>query len=277
MFNNFSIKKWSYVLSDSFPLDKTTFLLCSIIPLSYLEEIRDEMLIVVDLKDIRKYTNVVKEGCEYLINKGVAKWVTEPNKEIEQRSIAIGHSPDYVSEKYFFEKTAVPIKEALNEEPSKSSVVDSSQFSDTVETLDTWFTKYKNFCSKIKLNSKAEKVYDKVKSVIKKAKDGKMTNVDLLTYLDCVNAMVYDWTDVPNSYTDIKTKQVAKGIVNKYTIEDIIKVVPYFVENYPLTAKVGYEDTNIYMLNFSFQSMLVKMKGKRPGNRVRKTYEDDNL
>ena len=105
-----------------------------------------------------------------------------------------------------------------------------------------------------------------------------MTNVDLLTYLDCVNAMVYDWTDVPTNYTDIKTKQVAKGIVNKYTIEDIIKVVPYFVENYPTNAKEGYEDTNIYTLNFSFQSMLIKMKGKNRVNRgTRKTYEDDRL
>ena len=37
IFNDWAIRKWSMVLGDDFALDKATFLLCSIIPLSYIE------------------------------------------------------------------------------------------------------------------------------------------------------------------------------------------------------------------------------------------------
>lgn len=279
MFNDWAIRKWSKVLSDKFPLDQASFLICSIIPLSYIEVIEEENFVVVNLSDIRKYTHFVKEGCDFLVSKGYAKWLTKDKRNNNQdyNQIAIGTSVDFINATYYFE-ISKRITEATKV-ANGGKISQSIDYSDTVKILDDWFERYKIFCNKINLSSKAEKVHKKIKIVLTNVtKSNKITPIELLTYLDCVNAMIYDWTDVPNSYSNIKLKSVAKQVIAKTTPNNIIKVIPYFVENYPTTAKQGYEETNIYNLSFHFSSMLRKVNGK--SNRTKgknRGYDDDKL
>lgn len=280
MFNDWAIRKWSKALSDGFPLDQATFLVCSIIPLSFIEMVDGDNYVVVNLSDIRKYTNVVKEGCDFLVSKGYAKWLTKNrqhnNRDYDQ--IAIGTSPDFITAVYYFEASK-RISTATKTSRGAENSREKTDYTDTIEVLDEWFEKYKVFCNKVNLKSKAEKIHKKIKTVLDNViATNKITPIELLTYLDCVNAMIYDWTDVPNSYSNIKLRNTAKQVIQKTTPDNIIKVVPYFVENYPKTAKQGYEETNIYNLSFHFTSMLNKVNGRsRRTVKRNKGYEDDKL
>jgi len=293
MFNSDAIKKWANILSPECTIDPKTYLICSIIPLSYIQIVGGNNLIIVDLEDIRKHTNLVKEGCDYLISIGFAKWVTYgiPNHQEPYDKISIGSSdsimdnPTYYFEqkkKAFTKATAGKLTGTTTKKAnvSKKTTVKSTEdytadFGNTIQILDDWFAKYQKFCLKVNLNSKATKVYDKVKDVIGKAKKGKMTSTDVLIYLDCVNAMIYDWIDIPSRYNNIKLKQVAKKVLVRTTNDNIIKLIPYYVENYPSTAKVGYEETNIYNLDFHFNSMLLAMNKNKP--KTKTNFEDDGL
>jgi hypothetical protein len=99
---------------------------------------------------------------------------------------------------------------------------------------------------------------------------------DLLTYLDCVNAMVGSWRNVQDKFTNHKERAVAKKIVSMYSPKDIIRVVPYFVENYHEWAKEGFSDTNIYMLSFQFSTAKNRLD-KKQGVRTKKRYDEDRL
>ena len=281
MFNDWAIRKWSKVLSDDFSLDKATFLICSLIPISYIDIVDDENFVVVNLSDIRKYTNVVKEGCDFLVKNGYAKWLTKNRQynNTDYDQISIGTSPDFITAVYYFEaskriSTSIPTKQTT---AVKKSSIDKNNISDTITLLDEWYEQYKIFCAKIHSKSKAEKIHAKIKTVLDNVIiTGNMTPVELLTYLDCLNAMKNDWLDIPNSYTNIKLKQMAKQVIAKTTAENLLKLIPYYVDNYPKIAKQGFEETNVYNLSFHFTSMMNKMNGSKVGNKT-KTYDDDKL
>jgi hypothetical protein len=277
IFNDWAIRKWSMVLGDDFALDKATFLLCSIIPLSYIEISDNENLVLVDLAEIRKYTNVVKEGCDFLVSNGYAKWVVtnskDPNKAHDK--IAIGTSPNFVRCVYYFEKSKI-----VSASVSKIVETPNNQtydFSETIDKLDVMMENYKKYCTKIKLHSKPDKLFKKIKQALTKAQTGSLTISEFMGYLDSVNAMVYEWTDVPNTYTNPKENAVAKKVLGMTTPDKLIKVVPYFVENYPNWAKPGYESVNIYTFSMHFQTALMKMNGATGKRKTPKTYTDDKL
>lgn len=292
MFNSDAIKKWSSILSPECSIDPKSYLICSIIPLSYIEMVGNDNLIVVDLGDIRKHTKFVKEGCDYLVSLGFAKWVTYgvTNPKEPYSKISIGSSTSIMSAPtYYFEQKKQAFTKATStgrfsgttstkkaNTPKRVNTSNSQDFDfgDTIQILDTWFAKYQKFCLKVNLNAKATKVYDKIKAVIDKAKKGKMNSTDVLIYLDCVNAMIYDWIDIPSSY-NIKVKQVAKKVLVKTTNDKLISLIPYYAENYPKTAKVGYEETNIYNLDFHFNSMLSGVGKKKP--KSKSNFEADGL
>lgn len=281
MFNDWAIKGWSKALSTDFPLDRATFILCSIVPLSYIEMVGDENFVVVDLSEIRKHTNMGKAGCDFLVSEGLAKWLHNGkiNDLKDYKQIAIGTSSDYVTADYYFQKTN-RISTVVNTPVAGNKyILNGDEFLVTIERMDELFERYKVFCNKVNLKSQAEKVHTKIKTILKNiAANGNITPVELLGYLDCVNAMVYDWTDIPKTYSNIKMKNTAKQVIAKTTSDNIIKVVPYFVEYYPEIAKEGYEETNIYNLNFHFTSMMKKMQKNTNSKRTRKAgYEEDRL
>ena len=279
---DWAIKKWTLALSNDFTLDAVSFLVSSILPLVQIETKGTDNLLVVELSEIRKYTNLAKQGCDLLVKNGVAKWVNDAKGRISYDKIAVGTTNDYVSAIYYFEKTnriTQAIKSPLKTRTSRiKKTTNLTDFGDTIQILDDWYARYSVFCSKVSLHSKAEKIHDKIKNVIINVKNtGTITPVELLTYLDCVNAMIYDWTDVPNTYSNIKLRQVAKKIIAKSTADNIIRIVPYYAENYPNIAKQGYEETNIYNLDFHFTSMLMKATKGKVGKNKPKNYNDDKL
>ncbi len=276
IFNDWAVRKWSMVLADEFALDKATFLLCSIIPLSYIELGDDENLVVVDISEIRKYTNIVKEGCDYLVSKGYAKWVINNSKDpnSSNNKIAIGTSPNFIRCVYYFEKhNIISASVPKIAETTKNLTYD---FTLTIDKLDIMMKNYKKYCSRIKLQSKPDKIFTKIKAVLTKAQTGSLTISEFMSYLDCVNAMVYEWTDVPNNYTNPKENAVAKKVLGMTTVDNLINVVPYFVENYPNWAKPGYESINIFTFSMHFQTALMKMRGT-VGKRSQKNYSNDKL
>jgi len=292
--NDWAIRKWNMALSKEFTLDRATFLITSIIPLSYVEMLGDKNYIVVNYSDIEKHTKFAKEGCEYLIDRKFAKWGSEykmaefdgkeifTSTSIDTNILVIGEASSLIRNSYYFENI-------LSNEVKKTSVTDnklevetvpqiSIDISKTISWLDEWFGRYKEFCSKIRLIEKPKKIEAKIKEFVQKVKSGKkIVHTDLLSYLDCVNAMVNEWTDVPERYTDIKQRQVATKVIGMTTAENLLKVVPYFVEHYPSWAKVGYESTNIYMLSFHISTCLTKMNGKKRVKKSDISYDDDKL
>lgn len=279
-FNDWAIRKWSAVLADTLPVDKATFLLCSIIPLSYVEMSYAENLVVVDVADIRKYTNVVKEGCDLLVSMGYAKWVvnhTDPNKNDPTKGadkLAIGYSPNFVRCIYYIEKNNISNSVPKIADTPKNLTYD---FSTTIDKLDEFMDRYKVYCTKVRLAGKPDKIYKKIKEVLTKVQTtGTITSTDLLTYLDCVTAMVYEWTDVPNSYRNPKELATAKKVVGMTTADKLIEVVPYFVENYPNWAKDGYESVNIFTFGIHFKTAILKMNGITKTNK-KVNIENDNL
>ena len=282
MFNDWAIRKWSKVLSDDFPLDKATFLICSLIPISYIDMVDDENFVVVNLSDIRKYTNVVKEGCDFLVKEGYAKWLTKNRQynNTDYDQISIGTSIDFITAVYYFEaskriSTSIPVKQSS---VSKRRI-SKNDISETIELLDEWYESYKIFCAKIHSKTKAEKIHGKIKLILNNViATGNMTAVELLSYLDCVNAMRNDWLDVPTSYNNnYKFMAMAKQVLAKTTAENLLKLVPYYVDNYPKTAKEGFEETNIYNLSFHFTAMMTKMNKKTGVKSKTQNYDDDKL
>ena len=91
--------------------------------------------------------------------------------------------------------------------------------------------------------------------------------------MDCVNAIFYDWTDVPNTYSNPKLRAVAKKIIGRTTADNLVKLVPYYVEHYPTIARAGYEETNIFNLDFNFNSMLMKVNSSK-GSTKKKAAND---
>lgn len=296
--NDWAIEKWEDILSTKHVIDRASFLVASIIPLAYVAQDEYASYIAVDLEDIRKSTKFVKEGADFLVSEGYAKWLMPKGKEPKDRvcdyaTIIIGTVGDLFSMRpknhYFFEskgritsslKTPRVNASLGNRLGTKAEAKDEDAptFDETVKVLDSMFENYKVFCAKIRSTAKPEKVHERIKKVIIKAKKGqRLTETDLLAYLDCVNAMVLEWLDIPTTY-NIKQRQMAKTLVNRFSTEDIINGIPYFVENYPLMAKAGFEDTNIYMASFHFGKTLQKMKGRRTrGGTTKKTFENDNL
>lgn len=275
IFNDWAIRKWSKVLAPDFPLDKTTFLISSIIPLSHIVMGEVENLVIVQLSTIRKYTNVVKEGCDLLVAEGYAKWVPSKAKDGGYEAIAIGTSPNFVSCVYYFEQSKI-----LSSTVPKIMETSSNQiydFSATIDKLDEMMERYKIYCAKIRMQNKPEKIFKNIKNTLTKAQTGKLKISEFMAYLDGVNAMVYEWTDVPNSYTNPKENAVAKKVLSMTTVDNLINVVPYFVENYPTWAKAGYENINIYTFSMHFQTALMKMNGVTGRNKKPKNYSDDKL
>ena len=273
MINDWAIKKWSKALADSFPLDSGTFLLASIIPLSYIEQRNGENFMVVDLAEIRKYTRMAKDGCDFLVDKGYAKWMNTS----EYDKIAIGVAKDFVTTMYYFEKKNRISDSMSSLSASKKDTINPIDIDETIVKLDRWFETYKTFCEKVNLGQKAEKIYSRMMVTIKNVKySHKITPRELLLYLDCVNAMLYDWTDIPEKYTNKLTDR-AKEVSGKTTAENIIKLIPYYVEHYPTIAKKGFEETNIYNLSFHFNTILSRMNGGNRPAAKRKGFGDDKL
>lgn len=276
-----AIEVWNKVFAEDFILDKATFLLASIIPISTINTGDNENYVMVSLNDLRKYTKFAKQGCDMLVEKGFAKWHYSDDNKKELEGIAIGTCPDFLNVSYYFEAhkrfNKASIASQRMKPGARSNVPQevTADFTDTIAVLDTWFTRYKIFCAKANKSSLAERVFASVKKVLDKAKTGQMDAPDLLLYLDCCNAMLYDWTDIPPQ-NNIKLKNMAKQVLVKHNAETLINVVPYFVEHYPTFAKETYEDTNIYMLSFHIGTTLKRMQ-RAQGKKKPVNLKDDRL
>lgn len=278
---------WSFALSDDFPLDKTTYLLTSIIPLSYVMELNNgEQVIAVDISDIRSMTKSASEGCRLLVAEGLAKWVEEPiydrrNPTSTHSSIAIGYAENFMPRKFYFEDIVVSSLKVTEftekiihkRKPAKNKKYD---FSEVMDGLLIWTQKFRQYCTNISRNASYMYVTDRLREILDNAEREKFTATDFIDYLDCVNAIVYDRTTIDKEKKgNIKMRTVAKSLIEKHNIPRIIEIVPYFVENYPNIADPKYMDTNIFMLNSHFDKMqLMKDREKKP---TKKNYEDDEL
>ena len=162
--NLWSIRKWSKALTQDFPLDTGTFLIVSIIPISYLEDINGEFLAVVDLSEINKFTQFTKQGCDKLVELGFAKWVSIGGNPFEK--IAIGSSTNFMTTNYYFDKPKKVVEEVgtTMKATNKQDVIDIKE---TVVLLDSWFVKYNDFCAKASLKSRADKVHSKLLTVLR--------------------------------------------------------------------------------------------------------------
>jgi len=282
------LKTWSFILSDECVLDKASFLIASVLPLGYLDMSGGENSIVIDLEDIKKHTNKAKEGLEVIANSGYGKW------DKSGTLLTIGYSDTPLSTFYIFESikgdpSGKPAKQKVNT-PVKTSGFDKPiprqeaeeelfDFSETIEVLNHMHSSYEHFCIRMKLKSQSELVKKKIKAVLDKAKVGKMDETGLLTYLACVNAMVMEWNAIPQRFSNIKERQMAKGILMQSSPDKLIRVIPYFVEHYPDLASEGKEDTNIYMLKFNMVAMARRMGLVKKNKQSKKntSYGDDKL
>lgn len=277
MTNEWAIKKWSMVLSDKTMLDKPSFLICSILPLAYIEFVNNENLLLVNVADVRKYSNVVKAGFDLLVKSGYAKWIVDSkNKDPNEghTRIAVGTTEDFYNVQYYFELRENLAKETV----MVTNAVPTEDWSGLVAVLDEWHSKYTYFCKKSHIPAKSVKAFDTIKAVLTKAKTtGKIASGDLLNYLACVNAMICEHTDIVLNSSP-KALAVAKGIIAKTKVRDLMEVVPYFVEHYPSIAKSGYEETNIYMLSVHVTNMVIRMRKAQGGTTKSqlKGYDDDD-
>ena len=304
MENTGAFRKWKDLLHGDFMLDAAGFILGSIIPYSYIEMIGDEQMVLVDYIDLRQHTNSVNDAIDLLVSLGYARWyrkdeVAEFDGSTAKRrgdtnfdSIIIGTAQNFMDCTYFFEKktketigevkparvtrpTRRPVQVVPSNIPTIPEIPDQLDLSDIEAFINRHLNLYKVYCSKISLRSAPQKIEKKITEVLKKVRIGQiLTAIDLLTYFDCSSALVNSWHDVPDRYTKPNLFASAKSILNKGKADDILRVVNYFLEEYPKWAPDSFNDTSITVLSFKYGACVNKMGLKKP---IAKGYEDDTL
>lgn len=279
---------WSFALSDDFPLDKRTYLLGSIMHLAYVNVTEQgEKLIAIDLSDIRQLTKCASEGCRFLVEEGLAKWIDTTDKKDPTQapnSISIGTTSDFIKSRYYFEDIVVGSLRSTGFSDKvvhkrKAGKVKIHDFSAVMDDLLPHLNSYREYCARISRNAMYATVSDTLRRIFDDAEHGKFTPNDCIDYLDCVNAIVYDRTDIEGGKkANVKIRATAKSLIEKYNMEKIIKLVPYFVVNYPNVADPKYMDTNIFMLNMKFTSMQLMMdRVTKTSSHTQKDYDNDSL
>ena len=280
-FNNWALKKWSLIFSAQTRFDPCSYLLTSLVPLSYIKIHQGGKYAVVDLEELKTHTALALQGCKFLVSEGCAQWIefTENPKDgsskIEDNSrgiLAIGKVKGFNSIAYFMEEL-LPENQEEFVETMREQVSDS--FADSIQDIDTLFISYNEYCAKAGLSGKASQIYRMIKNLINKSRASKLNRVEFLEYLYCINTVVYDLSDVPKVDKKHKELATANQIVMKLSSEELIQIVPYFVQNFHKFARKGAEETSIYNLSFNLTTILTKMRGGR--GKATKISDNDTL
>lgn len=277
-FNDWALKKWSLIFSAETRFDKNSYLITSIVPISYIKLHQGSKFVVVELEDLRRHTPWALQGCKHLVTEGCAQWIefTESPKGLDsiddhsQGILAIGKVKGFGSAITYFMEETLPERQEEFIETLKVSGDDA--YAKAMETIDAVYVTYEEYCNKNGLSSKASQIYRRTKNKVNQARASKMTRNDLLEYLYLINAMVFDLSDVPTNFNSkFKELTTATSIASKLPNEELIQLIPYFVLNYHNFARKGSEETTIYNLSFNLNTCLTKMRGKQ----VKKTHKPD--
>ena len=86
----------------------------------------------------------------------------------------------------------------------------------------------------------------------------KFTNSSLCQFLFILTAMQNEYTaiDYRPNYKELAT---ATKILGKADSETLLKLIPFFVSNYQFFAVKGWEETNIFTLNYQFNTIKSKL------------------
>lgn len=279
---------WSFAMSDDFPLDRRTYLIASILHLAYVyvDDYGDKF-IAVDLSEIRKLTKNASQGCTFLVEEGLAKWIEVADRRDPTqtpRSISIGTTTNFIDAKYYFDEIIVtsmkPTRGFATDKivhKRKAGATKLYDFSDVMDDAMEHLNTYRAYCTRISRNAMYATVSGTLKKVLDDAETGKLAPNDLIDYLDSYNAIVNQRTSMEGGKkASVKVRSVAKSLLEKHNIERIIRLVPYFVLNYPNIADPRYMDTNIFMLNMKFDAMQLMMQRDNLTKPTKKKYGDDN-
>lgn len=267
-FNDGALKKWSLLFSADTLLDKASFLIASLVPISFVQMHKGTNYVVVDLEDLKTHTAMALRGCKYLVEAGFATWLQftenpENSTEIDDNSIgilAIGKMKGFRSNSFIFF-----MEEVLPKEKSEEVVknMHNDNYSSALGMIDEHFGRYEKYCDKNGYPNVPIKLYRDIKIIFNKSKAGKLTRSEFLQYLYLMNSMVYDMIKIPTQKEmdgKMAELKVANQIVTSVTPEDAIQLVPFFVLNYHKFARKGSEETSIYNLKFNLTTVLKRMR-----------------
>lgn len=282
VFNNWALKKWSLIFSAETRFDPNSYLLTSLVPISFIKIFKGRKYVVADLEEIREHTPLALRGCKQLVDSGCAQWIEfkecpkEHSDKLEDCStgiLAIGMLKGFNSITYFMEETGQTSQEEFVEE---LVIEGEASTAETMQIIDRVFKTYQNYCERNGLHARAGQVYRQVKNLMSKARATKWNRTEFLEYLYLVNTIVYDLSDVPNVTKKFKELSTSTNIISQLTSEELIQIVPFFVLNYHTFAKKGYEETNIYNLSFHLKTILTRMRGTG-GRKSARSNENDTL
>ena len=172
MFNDWALRSRSNILNKENGEDSVqelTFLVCSLIPLSYMMVATEGTFIVVDLKTIRKYNNHTKEGCAKLVANKYASWFIDMNEDVK------GHDREYdrliigttsgLSQRYYFQDVkAKPKAVRISTFKTNSLVIPTTvgeeviDFSDVKAEIAEMMVNYEDYCKRVNFTSRVEKI-----------------------------------------------------------------------------------------------------------------------
>lgn len=264
MLDTIAFDKWKLLFSDVNFLDKTTFLLVSLMPYGYMLNHTDgARYYVVDLETIRKHTKLALQGFKYLVNSGNASWISfseNPRKgrgsSMEDNSVgtlAIGVFRGFSKVVLFSEDTKLVAKDGDSKEPNL--------FTDTKELVEV-LSLYKEYCEQSGYDSSYNQAYRTTATLVGKIAGGNANREDYLMYFYYIKYMTSYLVGFPNENNIkrlFKELPIATHILKSLTPQQAVQIVPYFSLNYHNIARKGYEEANIYMLKYNLTTMLSMM------------------
>lgn len=275
MLDNESLQLWTKLIKGDYDIHVPTFLIGTLIP--FTENLYDngDGLLGVNIKELKTGGTIVTAGIKLLIESGFAKE--------KDGFLILGYSPRMRDTQLFlFEQKELAVKRtktASFNTAGKKSIIQVERifnFEELSKSFTNDLIQYKTFCNTIGQPGSYNIVKDKLTELLTKGESGTIAPKDLLQYIDCHNAIVYEWTSLPKNITSNKAS-VAKMILNQYPLDRIFEVVPYFVRNYPKTAEKGWEETTIFTLKTHFNRMFLEMSKHKPKQKIQYGAEEDRL
>lgn len=277
MLDKETVSIWTKLIKGNYDINIPTFLISSLLPYSEVLIDGGDGIVAVNIKDLKSTGgSIIGEGIKLLISSGVAR---EDNGYL-----VIGYSPRLRETRLFLldnnelssTKTKVTTFSKTTGGKSLTETTKIFDFSDLLEELTPLLDRYKKFSETVGQPGSYNIIKDKLNSIITKGESGKITGGDLIAYLNCINSLVYEWSMVPTqNSTNSKYLACAKSILTQYSLDKVLEVIPYFVENYPKIASKGWEDTNVFTLKTHFNKMyLAKTQTTTKVKRTQYVEED---
>ena len=299
IYSNAGLQKWR-VIDDSFPLNRASFLIASMLSLSYVEEVdeKGKLLCLVDLKALRQHgaTNA-QEQCNYLVELGFAYYMENRTTGINKRTglpetyyakrcnaserrtpprIAIGEATQYTDVRFFFEMKAKSIETVdiigASAEDAKALSVEFK------EKLNRYMDGFDTLCIQRRQPNRPIEIENLMSDIHRQAQMHKLTAKNLLLYIECIRCIVYGELSIsPPETFGVKIQGTATKVLGRMPNNiQMLEMVVYFVENLHLLGD-GCKEATIFTLSFNFNKIKTMLYGKANVKRKSEDFDNDRL